>query len=523
MKQKKAIIIGAGPAGLTAAYEFLTRTDIKPVILEKSEYMGGISRTVNYKGNRMDMGGHRFFSKSDRVLDWWLQMIPLEQSPETGYSSGDSKNKDGRPSLNPGVDSTQEDLAMLVRHRKSRIYYLQKFFDYPVSLNMNTLRNLGIIRTISIILSYLKSVVCPIKDEKNLEQFFINRFGKKLYLTFFKSYTEKLWGVPCDQISSEWGAQRIKGLSIAKTISHIIKRIFRRSGDIVQQNTETSLIEQFLYPKLGPGQMWEEVSKRIISMGGEILTGVELDKLHISNDSIRAVEAVNLSSKERFTIEGDYYFSSMPIRDLISAIGTEVPEDIKEISDGLIYRDFITVGLLLKKLRVGDKRNSKAVIKDNWIYIQEPDVSVGRIQIFNNWSPFLVADPAHVWVGLEYTCYETDEIWSNPDEEVIRFAVEELKKMGMIENGDVLDGTVLQIPKAYPAYFGTYHRFADLRKYLDRFENLFSVGRNGMHKYNNQDHSMMTAMIAVDNIIKGKTDKSEIWAVNIEDEYLESN
>jgi protoporphyrinogen oxidase len=522
MTQKQAIIIGAGPAGLTAAYELLSRTDIKPIILEKSEYVGGISRTVNYKGNRIDIGGHRFFSKSDRVMDWWLRMIPLQHAPEMEDPSGQGKKEQSAPASIGGATADGEDPVMLIRRRKSRIYYLGKFFDYPVSLTLDTVLKLGFLRAFSIVLSYLKSVVRPIRNEKNLEEFFINRFGEKLYLTFFKSYTEKLWGVPCDEISAEWGAQRIKGLSIAKTFRHFFKRIFKGDGSIDQRDTETSLIEQFLYPKLGPGQMWEHVARRITAMGGEILKGCELDRVHLDGNRIKAVEALNLKTKERTTFGGEYYFSSMSIQEFIRAIGEEVPGEIREISEGLVYRDFITVGLLLKKLWMREKRLGDAPVKDNWIYIQEPDVSVGRIQIFNNWSPYLVADLTKFWVGLEYFCSETDGMWSKPDEEMIRFAEKELKKMGMIEDGDLLDGVVLRTPKAYPAYFGTYDRFADLREYLDRFENFFPIGRNGMHKYNNQDHSMSTAMIAVDNILQNSKDKSNIWAVNVDDEYIES-
>lgn len=489
MSQEKAIIIGAGPAGLTAAYELLSRTDIIPVVLEMSNYMGGISKTVGYKGNRIDIGGHRFFSKSDRVMEWWLRMDP----------------------------------EMLVRQRRSRIYYLGKFFAYPISLSLDTLLKLGLFRAAAIVLSYLKSVIYPIREERNLEEFFINRFGKVLYQTFFKSYTEKLWGVPCDAISSEWGAQRIKGLSIAKTIKHFLRKIFKRSGSIDQKSTETSLIEEFLYPKLGPGQMWETVAEKIKAMGGEIHTGLEADRVHVEGNRIVSVEAVDIRSGNRTAFTGEHFFSSMPIQELIRAMGEDVPGEVREVSEGLIYRDFITVGLLLKHLRIGEGRHGEEQVLDNWIYIQEPDVSVGRMQIFNNWSPYLVADPLTFWIGLEYFCFVTDEIWSLSDEETVRLAEGELKRMGMIMDGDLLDGLVLRTPKAYPAYFGTYDRFALLRTYLDRFENLFPIGRNGMHKYNNQDHSMSTAMIAVDNIVGGIRDKSNMWDVNVEDEYLESN
>lgn len=513
--QGKAIVIGAGPAGLTAAYELLSRTDIVPIVLEMSENMGGISKTVEYKGNRIDIGGHRFFSKSDRVMEWWLRMVPLQQPEQEevrrcGGGCDVAEDVAGNP-------------AMLVRQRKSRVFYRRKFFAYPISLSLDTLLKLGLIRAAAITLSYLKSVIHPISDERNLEDFFINRFGKVLYLTFFKSYTEKLWGVPCDRISSEWGAQRIKGLSIAKTVKHFLGKIFKRSRGIGQKGTETSLIEEFLYPKLGPGQMWETVARKIKAMGGEIHTGLEVDRVHVEGGRIIFVETVDTQTGERAAFSGDYFFSSMSIQELVRAMREDVPGEVREVSEGLIYRDFITVGLLLKQLRMGEMRHREEHVLDNWIYIQEPDVSVGRIQIFNNWSPYLVADPRTFWIGLEYFCFVTDEMWSLSDEEMIHLAEGELKRMGMIVDGDLLDGLVLRTPKAYPAYFGTYDRFAVLRVFLDRFENLFPVGRNGMHRYNNQDHSMSTAMIAVDNIIDGVKDKSNIWDVNVEDEYLESN
>jgi protoporphyrinogen oxidase len=507
----KAIIIGAGPSGLTAAYELLARTDIAPVVLETSEYMGGISKTVEYKGNRLDIGGHRFFSKSDRIMEWWLQMIPLQQP--------DQEDLSGRKSA---ATEAAGDPVMLRRKRRSRIYYTGRFFSYPINLSADTLLKLGVFRTATIIMSYLKSVISPIRDEHNLEEFFINRFGKVLYLTFFKSYTEKLWGVPCDLISSEWGAQRIKGLSIAMTIMHLLSKMFKRSGDIGQKNTETSLIEEFLYPKLGPGQMWETVAGKIKAMGGEIHTVMEVDAVRAEGNRIASIGAVNKQTGERVTFEGEYFFSSMPIQDLIKAMGEDIPGEVREVSEGLIYRDFIIVGLLLKHLRIKDGRNHNGQVLDNWIYIQEPEVSVGRMQIFNNWSPYLIADSETVWIGLEYFCYETDEMWNLSDGEMIHLAEGELKRLGMIVDGDVLDGIVLRTPKAYPAYFGTYDRFDLVGDYLNRFENLFPIGRNGMHKYNNQDHSMMTAMIAVDNIIEGVRDKSNIWNVNVEEEYLES-
>jgi protoporphyrinogen oxidase len=511
--RKRAIIIGGGPAGLTAAYELLKRTDIQPVVLEKADILGGISRTVNYKGNRIDIGGHRFFSKSDRVMEWWLEIMPLQHSrnveEEIAYQG---KTRTIR-SADQGPDPDRVDRVMLVRGRKSRIYFLRKFFEYPITLSFQTLRNLGVFRTIRIGVSYVWSVLFPIRNEKNLEQFFINRFGRELYLTFFKSYTEKVWGVACREISAEWGAQRIKGLSVTRTLLHILKRLFGSKGaDLAQKGTETSLIEKFLYPKLGPGQMWEEVALKVQEMGGEVLMNQDVQQIVIEGNRVKALRTATGA------FEGDYFFSTMPVQELIRKLdGAPVPAEVREVSEGLMYRDFITVGLLLRRLKL-----EGALIRDNWIYIQEPDVLAGRLQIFNNWSPYLTADPENVWVGVEYFCYEGDALWQKPDDEMKAFAAAELSRIGIIDQDAVLDATVIRMPKTYPAYFGAYDRFDLVRQYTDRFENLFLVGRNGMHKYNNQDHSMLTAMTAVDNIIAGRSDKANIWATNTEQEYHES-
>lgn len=516
MTQQKAIIIGAGPAGLTAAYELLTRTRIKPIVLEKSALMGGISRTVNYKGNRIDIGGHRFFSKSDRVMQWWLQMLPLEAS-ESGPTAirYHRMEKTVTPSAS-GPDAGAADNVMLLRARKSRIYYLRRFFDYPISLSKDTLLKLGLWRTFKIGVSYVKSALFPIKQEATLEQFFINRFGRELYGTFFKSYTEKVWGVPCDKISAEWGAQRIKGLSVWATLMHAAKKLFKGTGDIAQKGTETSLIEQFMYPKFGPGQMWEECARRIKEMGGEIHTGCKAERLITDGWRVTALQT------SQGTFEGDYFFSTAPIQEIMRSFDVPPPENVLAVSDGLVYRDFMTVGLLLRKLKINDETpQGKQLIRDNWIYIQEPDVLLGRLQVFNNWSPFLVADKENVWLGLEYFCNESDEIWKLPDDRMVALAIEELSRIGIIDSSEVLDSTVLRMEKTYPAYFGTYDRFAEIRAHIDRYTNLFLVGRNGMHRYNNQDHSMLTAMMAVDDIIAGKTDKNALWEVNTEMDYHE--
>jgi protoporphyrinogen oxidase len=501
MSRKTAIIIGAGPAGLTAAYELLSRSDMHPIIIERSSYMGGIARTINYRGNRMDLGGHRFFSKSDRILNWWFSHLPMAN----------------------GDEADRVDLRLLLRSRKSRIYFLRRFFQYPVQPTWDTFSNLGFWRTLKIGFSYLRSALFPIKPATNLEEFFINRFGRVLYRTFFKSYTEKVWGVPCNQIGAEWGVQRIKGLSILEAIRHFLKSSTDRPHEgASQKTTETSLIEQFLYPKFGTGQMWEEVARKILAQGGEILTGQDVNGVEILDGKVVSVTAQDASGHaRRFT--GDYFFSTTSVQELVRAMGNTVPAVIKELSEGLQYRAFITVGLLLKKLKLrefGD--DSGKLIDDDWIYIQEPDVLVGRLQVFNNWSPYLVADSAKVWLGAEYYCREGDALWRKSDSEMTQLAIAELATIQVIEKEDVLDSTVARMPKTYPAYFGTYRRFSELRTFLDRFENLFLIGRNGMHKYNNMDHSMLTAMTAVDNLLAGVTDKSNIWAINTEDDYLEA-
>jgi protoporphyrinogen oxidase len=523
-KHGTAIIIGAGPAGLTAAIELQRNSAVKPMLIEASQEIGGISRTIRYKGNRMDIGGHRFFSKSDRVMRWWLELMPVainggDDADETGELRYQGQQRD-LPAATDVHDPQTEDLVMLVRQRKSRIYFLRRFFDYPISLTAATFRNLGLVRTFRCGVSYLRSALLRQREERTLEDFIINRFGKQLYLTFFKSYTEKVWGVPCNEISAEWGAQRIKGLSLKAVVAHFLKKTFSRgrSSDLAQKKTETSLIEKFLYPKFGPGQLWEHAADLVRKGGGEIHFGVHIDRINVEGNKVISVEGRDEAGK-RVTYVGDYFFSTMPIRDLVRDLSAPVPAEVAEVAEGLMYRDFITVGLLASKLAVTEKDG--VPLKDNWIYIQEPDVVVGRLQIFNNWSPWLVDVPGKVWIGLEYFCNETDALWKLSNEEMAKFAIAEIAKIGILKAEDVEDSHVVRVPKTYPAYFGSYDRFDVIRNYLDSFENLFLVGRNGMHKYNNQDHSMLTAMTAVENIVNGVTTKDNIWAINTEMEYHE--
>ncbi|MBW2370418.1 MAG: NAD(P)/FAD-dependent oxidoreductase [Deltaproteobacteria bacterium] len=526
--EKHAIIIGAGPAGLTAAYELAHRTDIRPIIFEKTSDIGGISKSVNYKGNRIDIGGHRFFSKSDRVMAWWLNIMRIQGAPakdERELGTAYSKHKITSELNSNGPDPEHADLVMLVRHRLSRIFYLRSFFDYPISLNLKTISNLGIIRILKIGFSYIIAKLFPTRHEKSLKDFFINRFGKELYQTFFKDYTEKVWGVACDQIKPEWGAQRIKGLSISKAIQHAIHQIAWKDETVAQNETETSLIERFLYPKYGPGQMWEAVAKTVQLKGGQLFLTHEVVGLNRINSSISEVIVTNAKTGETMTYKSSHVFSTMPVKDLVASMNGKVPQNVDMIAKGLQYRDFITVGVLLDKLKI--KNDTKIptlrnLVPDNWIYIQEKDVKLGRLQIFNNWSPYMVKDNDKVWIGLEYFCIEDDELWSKNDDDFAEFAIKELSKIEIIDEQDVLDYVVLRMPKAYPAYFGTYDQFEEIKDFTNRFENLFLIGRNGMHKYNNQDHSMLTAMTAVDNIISGIKSKENIWAVNAEEEYHES-
>jgi protoporphyrinogen oxidase len=520
MSKRVAIIAGAGPAGLTAALELLEKTDVKPIVYEADTIVGGLARTVNYKGNRIDIGGHRFFSKSTRVMDWWVSILPLQRLDDADEQAGALLSGSASAAkAAKGPDPAKTELVMLLRQRRSRILYLRRFFDYPVSLNAQTVRNLGARRMVRIGLSYIKARIFPIRNEYSLEDFMVNRFGRELYATFFRDYTEKVWGVPASEIKADWGAQRIKGLSISKAIGHALKGLVpsRKRGDIYQREVETSLIERFLYPKRGPGQLWEEVTRRIEELGGEVILQTKLTALHAEGDRIVAASVQGPDGKVK-RVKGDYFFSTIPLRELVGGLEAKVPKEVADVAKGLVYRDFITVGVLLKKFKASVAEG----MTDNWIYVQEPDVKVGRLQIFNNWSPYLVADPDTVWVGMEYFADEGDALWSMGDAELSAFAVDELCQLDLVERADVLDTVVLRVPKAYPAYFGSYDNFAAIRTYLDKFANLFVVGRNGMHRYNNQDHSMLTAMVAVENIAAGVDSKDNIWSVNVEQEYHES-
>jgi protoporphyrinogen oxidase len=520
------VIAGAGPAGLTAALELLRRSEVAPIVFEVESQVGGLSKTVNYRGNRMDLGGHRFFSKSDWVMRWWQEILPVAvEQPESDEAlriSYQQKSHDLYPETN---GAHNPDAVMLVRRRLSRILYRRRFFDYPLKINATTLRNMGLVETLRIGLSYCQAQLKFGQPEDTLEEFFINRFGERLYRTFFKNYTEKVWGVPCREISSEWGAQRIKGLSIKRAFAHAIVNYLPRPAkfDISQRRTETSLIEKFLYPRLGPGQMWEEVARQISLRGGKIHLQQRIVGIVREGPRITAIDVRDNLTGYVQRVLCDYFISTMPIRDLAALLN---PEDsrIANIAANLPYRDFVTVGLLLRQMKNTSGQQSplgNGMPPDNWIYIQEPDVRVGRLQIFNNWSPAMVANPNNIWLGLEYFCAEGDDLWSMNDSRFIDFAIGELEKLGMLDRNQVLDGTVVRVPKAYPAYFGQYGKFSKVREYLNGFTNLYPVGRNGMHRYNNQDHSMLSASAAVKSILDLGGDKSEIWNINAEGDYHE--
>lgn len=485
-KNKKIIVIGAGPAGLSFSYELLKNSNNFDIeILEKENYIGGISRTVDYKGNKIDIGGHRFFSKIERVNVFWKEILEIKDPEKT-------------------------DDVFMTRNRLSRIFFIKKFFNYPISLNIETLLNLGILRSIKIFFSYLKVIFFKTKDEKTLEDFYINRFGKELYSTFFKDYTEKVWGVSCDKISKEWGGQRVKGLSITKAILEFIKKSFK----IKSKKIETSLIDNFLYPKFGPGQMYENIAKKIQEKL-IIKLNYKIKKIIIKNNKV-----LGIINGDNNYIECDYLTSTMPIKDLISIIEDEnLLEDVKTTASNLIYRDFITVGILLDNIKIKNKDNSN--IKDNWIYIQDRELKLGRLQVFNNWSEYMVKDKKNIWLGLEYFCNENDDFWNKTDIEIKEAALKELIKIGFINNeNNLLDFIVIKQEKAYPAYFGSYNNFHIIKNYINNIENLYCIGRNGMHKYNNMDHSILSGMIASDCILENKN-KSIIWEINTEEEYHE--
>ncbi len=516
-KKETALIIGAGPAGLTAAYQFLKETDIQPIIIEKENFLGGISRTAEHNGNRIDIGGHRFFAKNSEVTELWERIMPVQ-----GFPAKDDRLINRKIQLNDnGPDPETDDRVLLVRNRVSRIFYLRKFFDYPISLSLKTITNMGFGNTFKAGAGYLRAAWFK-RKETNLEDFMINRFGAPLYNMFFKDYTEKVWGRKPKDISADWGAQRIKGLSLMKTLLDALSKLFSKKGND-SKNVETSLIEQFCYPKKGPGQLWELMGEEITKMGGKIFLESEAVGISVQDRKIKSV-SVN-SNGEKHLYQADYYFSTMPVSELVGAMDAGVPAEIRKIAGELPYRDFITVGLLVDRLKIKNTTRFKTVsdiVPDCWIYVQEKDVKLGRIQIFNNWSPYMVNDSENtVWMGLEYFCNEGDELWKMNDNEFIEYAIGEVERIGVIDRKSVKDSVRIKVKKAYPAYFGTYKNFDQVKEFLNSIENLYCIGRNGQHRYNNMDHSMLTAIEAVRSIRAGDNSKRKIWEVNTEAEYHE--
>lgn len=512
---KKIVIIGAGPAGLTAAYELLrSGQDFDVMVLEESDKVGGISRTVRHGGNRMDIGGHRFFSKNPQVCDWWARMMPDQGAPSSddkllGRACAVAKN---------GPDPDREDRVMLMRRRVSRIYYKRRFFDYPLSLKPRTLVNMGLATTVRAGCSYLRSALFP-REEKSLEDFYVNRFGRVLYSMFFEGYTEKLWGRHPRDIAPDWGAQRVKGLSIRALIADMLRKAVGGGEDAV----ETSLIESFRYPKYGPGQLWELTAAEVERMGGRLVRSARVDRLRVDGGTVLGVEAQCEDGRRFF--DADIVISSMPLKDLVAGM-QNVPPEIQAIAQGLMYRDFVTMGILVDRLALRNETKLPTlnnIIPDCWIYVQDTGVKMGRIQLFNNWSPYLVERPeSTVWLGVEFFCTEGDDFWNLSEQACAELGVRELKRIGVLDDGcQVLDWHRERVQKAYPAYFGAYGQLDALRNYLNGLKNLYCVGRNGQHRYNNMDHSMETAFAAVESIVSGSGDKQSVWNVNTASKYHE--
>ena len=514
-----ALIVGAGPAGLTAAYELLQQTNIQPIVCEASQNVGGISQTVEYHGNRMDLGGHRFFSKDERIMQWWQQMLPIQGAQSKDDILLEMHDKPLSPN---GPDPEKTDRVMLLRHRVSRIFFLRKFFDYPISMKKETFLNMGLWRTMKAGMGYLWSCLHKLPED-SLENFYINRFGRPLYEMFFEGYTEKVWGVHPSKLGADWGSQRVKGLSVRAVLRDMLRKAFGKKD---QGAVETSLIEQFIYPKYGPGQLWQTVADEVQSQGGKVLMDSTVVQIRCEQSSVSSVVIRHTDGTEE-TISCDYLLSTMPIKELIAGLsGVSVPQEVSRVASALPYRDFITVGLLVDKMKITNQTKLKTYanrVPDTWIYIQERDVKIGRLQIFNNWSPYLVKDYEHtMWIGLEYFATEGDALWQMSSEAFIRMATDELVKIDVISPDAVLDACHVRVKKAYPAYYGSYYELDKVKDFINTIPNLFCLGRNGQHRYNNMDHSMATALECVALIKSGNlSDKTAVWNVNTEAEYHE--
>ncbi len=514
--QKPIVIIGAGPAGLTAAYELAVRTNKEIIVIESEDQVGGISKTIDFQGNKIDIGGHRFFSKSEWVLDWWQQFLPIKTEDKTLYTTYRNQSKSFP------VNKTShgaEDGHMLVRPRKSRIIYKGNLFDYPLKLNFQTFWGIGLWKSLAIFISLLKSRLRPVKQERNLEDFYINRFGKVLYRLFFREYTYKVWGKSCKEISAEWGRQRVQGISLRSILRHYFTTLFFPRRQLLgNQQVEQSLTEFFLYPERGPGQLWESVARKCKQLGVEIRFRQSVAQLHTRDGGISELLVNDLNKKTTYKVSCDFVLSTMPVQQLVGGLIPSPPSRVFDIAMGLEYRDFIIIGLQYEQLAMNENDTD---ILDNWLYVQDSSIKMGRVQLFHNWSPFMVAQKGMKWVGAEYFCYEGDSLWEQSDKDLIALASNELTKIGLTAQVTPQIGKVIRIPKAYPSYVGSYVNFGEVRSYLDKYDNLFLIGRNGTHRYNNQDHSMLSAKEAVDNILNLSSSKDNVWNVNVEEEYHE--
>jgi protoporphyrinogen oxidase len=490
IKNKRVVIIGAGPAGLACAYKLLQSTGFEVVILEADNQIGGLSKTINNNGSRFDIGPHRFFSKSQEVLSLWQEIMPLTDEISGG------------------------DKVFLTKKRQTRIYYNNKFFDYPIRLNLKNLKKFRFTHLFKSGIDYMWVRISPIKPETSLEDFFINRFGRTLYKTFFKSYTEKVWGLSCQEISSDWGSQRVKALSISRVLFDSLKKLFIRS----HSSKETSLIEQFYYPSLGAGQMYEILADKVIARGGSILYLSQAIKVETENTDIKSI---HFKHKDKVQVlDLDYLVSSAPVKDLVKMIDVST-ENLLAISQNLLYRDFIIVALSYRK-ESADILNMKGdELSDQWLYIHDQKSPIGRLDIFNNFSSKMLKNDAEVLIGAEYFCQENDSLWQKSDEELIKLSVDELERMYIFTSEKFIQGKVHRQIKAYPAYFGSYKDFPQLKKYLNSFTNLYCIGRNGQHRYNNMDHSVLCGLRAADHIIDPGKSKEDIWNINTEKEYHE--
>jgi protoporphyrinogen oxidase len=464
-EQYPVVIAGAGPAGLTAAYE-LSKSGVRSAVIEADSVVGGIARTAEYKGYLFDVGGHRFFTKVALVDKMWHEVL--------------------------GAD-------FITRPRLSRIYYRSKFFQYPLE-PMNALKGLGVLESFRCGLSYMHARLFPERPEENIEAWVSNRFGKRLFRTFFETYTEKVWGVPCREIKAEWAAQRIKGLSMTSLLANMLRP--KRNGD--KQAAIKTLIHEFEYPRRGPGMMWQRTCDIVRERGCRVEMRAPVERIRWEPGRITEFEAGGRAWR------GQHFISSMAIRDLIERLDPAPPEYLRRAAADFHYRDFLTVALMLR---------GSGLFPDNWIYVHDPGVRVGRIQNYNNWSPEMVPDPDTTCLGLEYFCFEGDDLWNSPDARLIELARSKIGRLGLVDPARVFDGAVLRIRKAYPIYDGTYKRGLEaVREFLGGIGNLQLVGRNGMHRYNNQDHSMLTAILAARNILGARFD---LWRVNVEEDYQE--